>query len=90
MRIHIRRACYDKPWRCPGWAGGGWRYPKKTVCEGGSIGHYESKLANLFLPRRHADCGTVRLPLIVKWVDPTWVLYIAYRKIQDWKYWRSM
>ena len=26
------RPCYDKPRRCPGWAGGGWKYARVTLC----------------------------------------------------------
>lgn len=28
--MYLRRHCYDKPHRCPGRAGGGWRYPYLT------------------------------------------------------------
>ena len=35
----ISRPCYDKPHRCPGWAGGGAKYPKgyESRCDNGSI-----------------------------------------------------
>ena len=35
--MYLRRHCYDKFWRCPGWAGGGWRTPKTDRCDGGSL-----------------------------------------------------
>lgn len=41
MGMRISRPCYDKYHRCPGWAGGGWKYPKKNSrypeCDSGSI-----------------------------------------------------
>jgi hypothetical protein len=33
----LSRPCYDKPHRCPGWAGGGLKYPKTDRCDGGRI-----------------------------------------------------
>ncbi len=33
----LSRPCYDKPHRCPGWAGGGWKYARRDLCHGGSI-----------------------------------------------------
>lgn len=35
--MRLSRTCYDKPHRCPGWAGGGWHYAKEDRCENGSI-----------------------------------------------------
>jgi hypothetical protein len=43
MKFRLSRPCYDKPHRCPGWAGGGNRFPsekgeaKYGRCENGSI-----------------------------------------------------
>ena len=33
----LSRPCYDKPHRCPGWAGGGWTYGGVQHCHDGSI-----------------------------------------------------
>ncbi len=33
----LSRQCYDKFWRCPGWAGGGFRAARWQRCTGGSL-----------------------------------------------------
>lgn len=35
--MRLSRPCYDKPHRCPGWAGGGWRSAAQYTCVNGSI-----------------------------------------------------
>lgn len=36
--MRLSRPCYDKPHRCPGWAGGGWKSSNdKHPCDNGSI-----------------------------------------------------
>lgn len=36
--MRLSRPCYDKPHRCPGWAGGGWNTAKRDDrCPGGSV-----------------------------------------------------
>ena len=35
--IRLSRPCYDKPHRCPGWAGGGLKYAKVDRCADGHI-----------------------------------------------------
>ena len=35
--MRLSRPCYDKPHRCPGWAGGGTRSAKVSRCENGSV-----------------------------------------------------
>lgn len=74
MKFRIRRRCYDKSHRCPGWAGGGMRYAKVVVCEGGSLPH--TYTWGRWLPERHAFCGTWALPVMAKWSDPSWLRYI--------------
>lgn len=90
MTISIRRACYDKPHRCPGWAGGGFRYPKdgKTICANGYFPYTDSRFDGWKL-RRCTTCGTVRLPIHLKWLDPSWLAYWVPSKIEDWKYERQ-
>jgi hypothetical protein len=72
--LRIRRACYDKPHRCPGWAGGGFKYAKTKVCENGYIPYSDSKFDRWSF-KRCTTCGTVRLPIVGRWVDPTWLAY---------------
>lgn len=35
--MRLSRPCYDKPHRCPGWAGGGWKSAKRDRCDGGYV-----------------------------------------------------
>lgn len=35
--MRLSRPCYDKPHRCPGWAGGGTHSAKEYRCSNGSI-----------------------------------------------------
>lgn len=39
--MRISRSCWDKPRRCPGWAGAGWNYraalAERTYCHNGSV-----------------------------------------------------
>lgn len=76
--MRIMRRCYDKPHRCPGWAGGGWHYPKdgKVICGGGSLRHYT---LGRWLPERHPACGTWALPIWTKWLDPEWWRFVISR-----------
>lgn len=40
----LSRPCYDKAHRCPGWAGGGPKYPRgESRCDGGRINAYDYK-----------------------------------------------
>lgn len=83
----IRRACYDKPHRCPGWAGGGFHYPKegKTICWNGSIPYSDSPF-DQWMFKRCSKCGTVRLPIATKWFDPKWLWYWTGVKFRNWKF----
>lgn len=88
--MNIRRACYDKPHRCPGWAGGGFHYPKegKSICDSGFIPYSESRF-DAWLFKKCSRCGTVRLPIVTKWLDPSWLKFWVVREIEDWKYERQ-
>lgn len=70
--MRISRPCYDKPHRCPGWAGGGFRYAKVTRCDNGRIpGRGEQALWNWRL-HRCQTCGVVVLPYAVHLLSPSW------------------
>ena len=76
--IRISRPCYDKPHRCPGWAGGGLRYARTRHCDGGTILRaYEPGRWWPWLPHRCGTCGMFVLPSHVRWVDPVWLAYTA-------------
>ncbi|MET0994076.1 MAG: hypothetical protein ABWY20_08325 [Mycobacterium sp.] len=84
--MSIRRACYDKPHRCPGWAGGGFRYPKegKSICDNGYIPYSESRLDG-WAVKKCGECGTIRLPIYTKWLDPAWLKFWIGMKLTSWK-----
>lgn len=90
--MRISRPCYDKWWRCPGWAGPGFRYPKhEGRCDNGNIGHtcpawVEGR------PRwaswawhfhRCPVCRVIVLPYVVRYVDWTWW---RFRVVSWWRY----
>lgn len=84
MKTYFRRQCYDKYWRCPGWVGGGFKYPKVTRCDGGSLLVPDSwnteksgtiprdKLWRFKFYRCRKDCGVIALPYITRYFDWTW------------------
>lgn len=68
--MRLSRPCYDKPWRCPGWAGGGMRYAKRDRCEGGRMlgwNHGEQRWPHLWFHRCNT-CDVVTLPFALRWV----------------------
>lgn len=87
MRIpRLRRHCYDKFWRCPGWAGGGWRVARTDVCASGSFAgtiDWDLPMWRVALQfHRCATCGTVAIPYATRWVDPT---YLRWRIVRRWE-----
>jgi hypothetical protein len=73
--MRISRPCYDKHWRCPGWAGGGWRYARVDRCDGGSLArviNYESRWWR-WRAHRCPVCGVLVLPIVIRYVD--WSYY---------------
>lgn len=86
----VSRPCYDKPRRCPGWAGGGWRYAKegRRVCPGAYL-EWEGRRLWRWRWQRCGDCGIRVLPLAVRYVDPTWWGWRIRWRWSDWRYWRS-
>jgi hypothetical protein len=79
--MRISRPCYDKRWRCPGWAGGGMKYAKVERCDGGSL---ISKDGGPL--RRCPKCGVFVLPSVIRWIDPTWLVWWIPYRIRDWNY----
>lgn len=79
------RPCYDKPRRCPGWAGGGWKYARVTTCPEEKPGGFWDNLMDGkprgYLPidydshwwqwKVHTcpDCGVKVLPYVVSWTS---------------------
>lgn len=85
-RLRLSRPCYDKPWRCPGWAGGGMRYPKADRCESGSISMWNDPSRFVrFRFGRCTQCGVVTLPWVTRHLDPThWKFAVrsAWREVK--------
>lgn len=90
VTVRLRRTCYDKPHRCPGWAGGGWRFPKpnRVVCQSGSLRTMYAGRWWRWQFHRHPTCGTVALPPVTKWLDPSWWWYLVTCRlpwsVRDW------
>lgn len=90
---YLSRHCYDKPHCCPGWAGGGWKYPKKRRCSRENGAYLDFRLTETWgYPRfwqfhwhRH-HCGALVVPHITRWIDPTWLKWYIGDKIKD-AYW---
>lgn len=97
--MRLRRHCYDKPWRCPGWAGGGFRFPsdRRRICDGGTLVRYWDKGHHWLINwqfHRCEDCGTVALPIGIKWMDPAWLWWRGKRAVSDryydWRFTREL
>lgn len=72
--MRLSRHCYDKPHRCPGWAGGGWKYPRGAQrCDNG---HIEIDYSNRWKRNwtfHHCDkCDVVCWPIFTQWLDPSY------------------
>lgn len=82
--MYVRRQCYDKPHRCPGWNGGGMRYPRdadqprrwwqqRTRCEGGYL--WARSLSDPWRNwrwHRCTRCDVLALPYVTRYFDPAW------------------
>lgn len=78
--MRISRHCYDKPWRCPGWAGGGWHSAKVKHCDGGRIEiDYEDRWRKWRIHRCNT-CDVRCLPMVFQELDPTYW--------RHWHWWR--
>lgn len=93
--MRISRPCYDKAHRCPGWAGGGLKYPKVDKCDSGYITFKRdfsySKILYLFNFEpylnirltgfgRCSKCNVLVLPYQIRYIDPTWIKSEIYYK----------
>ena len=76
--VKIRRSNYDKPWRCPDWSGPAWK-SRDGSCPGGMLPWQEHRLPEWRF-FRCADCGTVVLPNVLKWLDPSWLRFVVERQ----------
>lgn len=82
--MRLSRSCYDKWHRCPGWAGGGWHYPKgPDRCEGGYLQiDWEARFVRWRFWKCN-KCDVVIWPWHTRWLDPTWVMWWVPTQIKD-------
>lgn len=87
--FNVSRPCYDKILRCPGWNGGGIRWPEVDQCEGG---HLAIDLEDRWWKWKFQRCDTcsVRvLPYVTRGGDPgwwKWQITRIPRRIENWRY----
>lgn len=81
------RPDYDKPHRCPGWAGGGMRYARKVRCDGGHVHIDYDRRGWQWRTHRCCLCGLLVLPYVIRWIDPRWLSYWASTTWRDARYW---
>lgn len=91
--IRISRPCYDKYFRCPGWAGGGLRYAKVQRCDDGHLDH--AILARRLWKwrfNRCTACGIVAWPYMIRLADWRWwraEAWLLPGRIRDWRWERQ-
>jgi len=91
--MRLSRPCYDKIWRCPGWAGGGNKYAKnEDRCDSGSIrigpDPDRSWSSVPFWKWRVWKCNTcdvVIWPYVIRYVDPSNWWYGIKRTGRNWR-----
>ncbi len=82
--MRLSRPCYDKPHRCPGWAGGGMRYAKVSRCDSGSLSDdMYARTAWKWRLNRCATCGVHVLPFVIRYLDPRWWSYAIRRACRE-------
>lgn len=74
----LSRPCYDKPWRCPGWSGGGPNKAKKYKCEDGRIQGWsgDKKYPHLYFHRCN-ECNVITIPFVLRWLSIHHLFYTA-------------
>ncbi len=68
--MRLSRPCYDKPWRCPGWAGGGMRYAKRDRCEDGRMHGWDGQRWPHLRFHRCDTCDVITIPYALRWLSP--------------------
>lgn len=91
--MRVSQPCWNKPRRCPGWAGPGWTSPVTATCPGGNIrtrprlirdavnGDWSSDHpgTNAWRFGRCDTCGRVTTPFALRRAYPTYWLDAALR-----------
>lgn len=84
-RWNISRPCYDKPRRCPGWAGGGWKSAKNNMCHSTDVqsGYLNHNYEGHWKWKTHKcpNCGVMVLPYVIRWTSMrTWWYSFRYAR----------
>lgn len=77
FKFRLSRPCYDKPWRCPGWAGGGLKYAKIDRCDNGQIEfwyHAHNLKLSHFKFGHCNTCHVITFPFVIRHIDPSNIL----------------
>jgi hypothetical protein len=83
--VRLSRHCYDKPHRCPGWAGGGWTWAKVRRCDAGRIDiDHTSHWTRNWRFHRCDTCGVVCWPIVLQQLDPTYWLHWHFYRLHSW------
>lgn len=70
----LSRPCYDKPWRCPGWAGGGMRYARRDRCNDGRMTGWDGEQrCPAWRFHRCTTCDVITWPYVTRWLDWWWI-----------------
>ena len=83
--MRLSRHCYDKPRRCPGWAGGGWTSARPSRCNNGFIdGAWDTNYwKQKWTFHRCNTCDVICWPIVVRWLDYTWWSWRLTRRVKD-------
>lgn len=93
--IRLSRGCYDKFHRCPGWVGGGNKYPKgdRSRCDNGRILYFSMETSEpiRLWKWRFIGCDTCNVvvwPYVTRYIDPTaWWVEIRYSLLRLQRWW---
>lgn len=84
--MRLSRHCYDKPHRCPGWNGGGFKYStKEDRCNGGHIViNYNSRWSRNWTFHRCDTCDVVCWPIVIQQLDPSYWRHWHWYRTKMW------
>lgn len=89
--VRVSRPCYDKIWRCPGWIGGGVKYPRgESRCDNGRIAlDFEAPLWKWRMWRCNT-CDVIIWPYMIRYLSVPWLAYEIRCVVREIRYrWRS-
>lgn len=68
--MRLSRPCYDKAWRCPGWAGGGPKYAARKTCRSGHMIGFAELPHWRWRFLRCDQCDVVTWPYMTRYLSP--------------------